>query len=141
MRGLRARLDWRTVLAVGLGVSLLASMGCATVDRNMAVAKQTVTPLTTGDAADLPAEVLAEAMLRAGFGREAILEHGPAIRNALATGGSAQVTEGPIVDALFAVHGQQLYVTSRTRGTFVQRLNPGEDRETPPEPLRPPVEP
>ena len=68
------------------------------------------------------AEVLAEAMLRAGFDREAILEHGPAIRNALATAGSAQVTEGHIVDALFAVHAQQLYVTSRTRGTFVRPL-------------------
>ena len=66
-------------------------------------------------------------MLRAGFDREAILEHGPAIRNALATGGSAQVTEGPIVDALFAVHAQQLYVTSRTRGTFVRPLASGEE--------------
>jgi hypothetical protein len=30
-----------------------------------------------------------------------------------------------MVDALFAVHGDKLYVTSRTRGTFVMPLGKG----------------
>jgi hypothetical protein len=36
--------------------------------------------------------------------------------------GGAQVRTGRIVEAMFAIHGDQLYVTSRTRGTFVQPL-------------------
>lgn len=122
-------------ITVGVGVCLLlVSMGCATVDRNVALSKQTVTPLTVGDAWVVSAADLAEAMARAGFDRQAILQHGPAIRNALAAGGGAQVRANHVVNALFAVHGDRLYVTSRTRGTFIQRLNRGEQLA----PLQPP---
>lgn len=105
------------VMAAALGLS-----GCASIDRSIPLTKQSVTPITVGEAAAVSAHDLAEAMLRAGFSREQILRDGPAVRNALATSGGAQLRSGNMVEALFAVHGERLYVTSRTRGTFVQPL-------------------
>lgn len=103
-------------------VILLLTSGCATVDSGVALSEQKVTPMATGEAADVQAEDLAVAMLRAGFSREDILKHGPVLRNALATSGSAQIRNSDSVSALFAIFGNQLYVTSRMRGTFVEQL-------------------
>jgi hypothetical protein len=100
----------------------LALSGCASIDRSIALTKQSVIPITVGEVTAVSAHDLAEAMLRAGFSREQILRDGPAVRNALATSGGAQLRSGKLVEALFAVHGDRLYVTSRTRGTFVQPL-------------------
>lgn len=112
----------RGLIAVAvIGVSLALS-GCATIDRSVALTEESVIPISVGDAVAVSAHDLAEAMLRAGFTREQILLDGPAVRNALATSGGAQVRSGKLVDALFAVHGDRLYVTSRLRGTFVQPL-------------------
>ena len=112
----------RNILAAAALAGALALSGCASVDRSIDLTQQSVTPITTGDATGISAHDLAEAMLRAGFSREEILREGPAVRNALATSGGARLREGNLVEALFAVHGDRLYVTSRTRGTFVQPL-------------------
>ena len=112
----------RSIFAVAALAGALALSGCATIDRSIALTQQSVTPITAGEATGISAHDLAEAMLRAGFSREEILREGPAVRNALATSGGAQLREGNLVEALFAVHGDRLYVTSRTRGTFVQPL-------------------
>ena len=115
-------------LASRLGVSLpcfllLATLSaCSGVDRSIDLSRQSVLPVTVGEGFPVSADDLAAAMLRAGFNREQILRDGPAIRNALGTSGGAQVRTGRIVEAMFAVHGQRLYVTSRSRGTFVQPL-------------------
>jgi hypothetical protein len=108
--------------AAALMAGALALGGCATIDRSVALTQEIVTPITVGDASAISAHDLAEAMLRAGFTRAQILRDGPAVRNALATSGGAQLRSGKLVEALFAVHGDRLYVTSRTRGTFVQPL-------------------
>ncbi len=99
--------------------------GCATTDRSIALTEDIVTPLTVGDAAQISATDLAGAMLRAGFTPEEILSEGPAVRNALATAGGAQVRQGMVVAALFAIQGDQLIVTSRQNGTFVIFLGTG----------------
>lgn len=95
---------------------------CASTDRGVALAEETVTPMTVGDSADVPAEQLASAMLRAGFSREEILRHGVHVRNALAESGGVRVRSGNMVAAMMAVHGTKLYVVSRTRGTFIVDL-------------------
>ena len=113
---------WLAIVALACA----AAAGCATVERNAPLVTQTVLPMASGEAADVSAEDLARAMVRAGFTRDQVLRHGPALRNALASAGSAQVRDGREVGALFAVHGGKLYVTSRSRGTFIQRLDDGE---------------
>lgn len=96
--------------------------GCSTMDRSVALTDDPVIEVPVGEAADVPADVLAEALLRAGLTRERILTEGPSIRNKLATTGGAQVRDDKLVSALLAVHDGKLMVTSRERGTFVLPL-------------------
>ncbi len=117
---------WRGGGPVAVLVLLLVGLsGCATIDRSIALSTEPVTAFSVGDATAISAYDLAEAMLRAGFTRDDILRYGPAVYEALATSGGARVREGQIVSALFAVHSDRLYITSRTRGTFVQPLGGG----------------
>jgi hypothetical protein len=102
-------------------VPLLLS-GCISADPNMGMVTEAVTAIPVGESTSVSAYDLAEAMLRAGFSREKVLKDGPAVRNALATSGGAQIREGKFVSALFSVHSGRLFVTSRMRGTFVQTL-------------------
>ena len=119
---MKASVNRRGFLGAAVIAATLALSGCASIDRSIALTKQSVMPITVGEVTAVSAHDLAEAMLRAGFSREQILRDGPAVRNALATSGGAQLRSGKLVEALFAVHGDRLYVTSRTRGTFVQPL-------------------
>ena len=98
--------------------------GCASVDPNFAMMNNTVVPVPSGEATAVSAYSLADAMLKAGFTRDEVLDYGTELRNALATSGGAQIRRGKIVEAIFAVHAQELYVTSRTRGTFREELFP-----------------
>jgi hypothetical protein len=105
------------------GLALLTLAACASVDnRSVRMTEETILPFTGGEAADVPAAILADAMLRAGFTREEVLRHGPKLHTVLATSGSAQVRQARVVAAIFAVHADKLYVTSRTRGTFMTPL-------------------
>jgi hypothetical protein len=93
--------------------------GCASVDQSVALDTQEVLPIAVGDTSPVDAYDLASAMLRAGFSNDDVLRYGPDVNVALATAGGAQIRQNKMVSALFAVHGDKLYVTSRTRGTFV----------------------
>lgn len=116
-----ARRVHRSGLVVAVAL-LVAMPGCASIDRSVALTDSVVIPITVGEAGAVSAHDLAVAMLRAGFTREEILSHGAAVRTALATSGGAQMRRDKIVEALFAIHADQLYVTSRTRGSFTQSL-------------------
>lgn len=107
-------------------LALVQLAACSAIDRSVGLAEAVVVPVTTGDATDVAAIDLAQAMLRAGFTKEEIVRHGPALHSALATSGSAQVRQNKVVAAVFAVHTDKLYVVSRTRGTFMQPLGQSE---------------
>lgn len=115
----------RTLAVLGAIILVAALTACASMSStaNIKMTQQQVTPITVGDAASVSAYVLAGAMLRAGFSGDEILKRGPSVRNALATSGGAQVRDGNMVLALFSVHGDLLYISSRTRGTFTMRLS------------------
>ena len=81
-----------------------------------------VLSMVNRDVAALSAHDVAVCMRQAGFSDEQILEAGPTLRNALATAGSAQLRVGKHVQAIFAVDGDHLYVSSRQRGTFIHPL-------------------
>lgn len=98
------------MIALYLRIALAAVVpltvaGCASMDRSIAIAEQVVTPVLVGQATDVSAYDLAEAMLQAGFTPDQILKDGPAIRNALATSGGAQVRYGHVAEAIFVIHG------------------------------------
>lgn len=104
-------------------VPALFLMGaCAAMEPNIRMTEEIVMPITVGQVTAVKAYDLAAAMRRAGFSDEEIIQHGPVVRNALATSGGAQIRRGKEVSAVFSVFSEKLYVTSRTRGTFVQEL-------------------
>lgn len=116
---------WKRRLSIALMIGAgMALASCESIDPNVAMTEQAVTPITAGEAADISADDLVSAMLKAGFSREQILRDGPKVRDSLATSGGAQIREGQFVSALFSIHDGKLYVTSRVRGTFVQQLRP-----------------
>lgn len=122
MRRRGGPMDCRHLCRIAVLFAGMIAAGCASTDRSLELTKERVTPITVGDAAHVPAEALAAAMLHAGLPRELILRDGPQVRNALATSGGARIRSGDTVEAMFAVHGDRLYVTSRSRGTTVQPL-------------------
>jgi hypothetical protein len=114
-----------TAQACGIGLVLFGLAGCTTMDQSVALATQPVMAIAVGDARAVSPDDLASAMVGAGFAKDDILSYGPDVEQALASSGGAQVRQNKMVDALFAVHGDKLYVTSRTRGTFVMPLGKG----------------
>ncbi len=104
--------------ALFLAVSLLASCADVNVANNVAG----VVPITGGQTAQVSADDIVIAMGRSGFTREEILEHGPAIRNALSTRGGAEVRRDGRVTAVLSVMDGALYVVSQRGGTYVHEL-------------------
>jgi hypothetical protein len=110
------------VIGAALLVSVLGACATTKFDSNIKLTSQPVTAIVVGDAADVPAMVLASAMLRAGFTEQQVLDQGPGVREALATSGGAQVRDEESILALFSVQSDLLYVSSRERGTFTMRI-------------------
>ncbi len=112
----------KLILVSGFAAALLS--GCAgAISCSVLLTDQAIMPIANGSATHVAPSDLAQAMLRAGFTRDEILQYGPGIGEALATSGAAQVRRGKVVAALFAVNDGQLIVTSLDR--FVQPLTAG----------------
>lgn len=99
------------------GIALLVA-GCA-ADSNVQRVSEPVSSVAVGSPGEVSAMTLADAMLRAGFTRDEILELGPGVRRSLAQGGGAQARRGGDIFALFSYNEGKLYVTSVGSGTFV----------------------
>lgn len=95
--------------------ALLGTVGCT---HNQAQ----VIPISNREVAALSAEDIARVMLRAGFSDKQIVELGTEMRNELARSGAAQINVGDKVEAIFAVDGDFVYVSSRLRGSFIYDL-------------------
>jgi len=94
----------------------------ACTDTNFTAVDATVVPVVVGDTAILSADTVVEAMLRAGFTQSELLEHGPALRNAISTRGGAQVRRGSTIHSVFSVDDGNLFVASKNTGTFALEL-------------------
>jgi hypothetical protein len=108
--------------AVLLAATLVLA-ACGAMDSNVARFEEPVTAVQTDATADVPAIVLARALAEAGLSADQILEYGPAVRNALARSGGAQISEGATVLALVSVLDGRLYVVSGETGTVVLPLS------------------
>jgi hypothetical protein len=106
------------------GTVLCVLAGCVGTDRSVTLAEAKVTAIPAGDSRFVPPDTLAQAMLQAGFTEDQILKNGPDVASQLARVGGAQVRYGKITAALFAIHGNTLYVSSSTHGTFTVALTP-----------------
>jgi len=95
--------------------ALLGMVGCAHTQAQVIAG-------SNHEVANLSAEDTVRIMLRAGFINEQILELGTDLRNELARSGAAQIHVGDKVEAIFAVDGDYVYVSSRLRGSFIYDL-------------------
>ncbi|RBI83661.1 hypothetical protein DRV85_15055 [Rhodosalinus halophilus] len=105
--------------ALTLALAVLAGCGDMNVTRNFSA----VVPMTGRETVRISAQELVAAMARTGFTRQEILDHGPAIRNALAVQGGAEFRRDGNVAAIFSVMDGSLYVVSQRGGTYVQELS------------------
>ena len=80
------------------------------------------------DVIALSADNVVTLMRRAGFSDQQILDLGTDLRNALATEGAAQVQVKDKVEAIFAVSGSQVHVSSYQRGSFIFHAETSEIR-------------
>jgi hypothetical protein len=71
------------------------------------------------DVTALDADDVVRIMRQAAFSDQQIIDLGTDLRNALAAGGAAQIRVGKMVEAIFAVDGPYLGVSSRRRGSFI----------------------
>ena len=103
-----------------LSVFLLClGVAACSADSSMRRVSEPVTSISVGEPGEVSAASLAQAMVRAGFTRDEILELGPGIRRSLATNGGAQARRDGRVLALFSYMQGRLYVTGANTGTFV----------------------
>jgi len=82
-----------------------------------------VLSLSSRDIAPLEADDIVVTMRRCGFPDPEILALGPDVRNTLASSGAAMIRIGDKVEALFAVDGNFLHVSTRRRGSFIYDLS------------------
>jgi hypothetical protein len=108
--------------ALALLLILLSAGGCSR--GRMEHSAPLVTSLPTADVVGLDADNTVRLMRRAGFTDGEILQIGPHLRNALAQQGGARVRVGDKIEAIFAVDGTRLHVTSRRTGSFIHELPP-----------------
>jgi len=64
-------------------------------------------------------------MRRAGFSDMQILQFGTEVRNALSQSGAAQIKVRRKVEAVFAIKGDSVYITTRLRGNFIYNVKTG----------------
>ena len=84
-----------------------------------------VVPLSNQNIADLSAKDIIQVMRRAGFSNEQILELGTDLHDGLSQSGAAQLKVGDKVEAVFAVHRDCVYISTRLRGNFIYNIKGG----------------
>jgi len=91
---------------------LLCFAGCKSVKLN-------ISPVGNPDVADLTAEDIVLILIRAGFTEDQVMVLGTALHNQLSTSGAVEINGENKVEAIIAVSGDCIYVSSRMRGHFI----------------------
>lgn len=93
-----------------------------------------IVPQSNQEVADLNSDDIVRIMRRVGFIDELILELGGDMHRALLHSGAARVLDGKAVEAILRINGRYVYITSRTRGTFIYDPGTGQFGGTAPSP-------
>lgn len=101
-----------TLLALGLG-------GC-TGNRGLEIF-----PLNNQNVLTLSSDDIVRVMRRAGFSDNQILQYGENLYIALAQYGAAQIKINKKLEAVFAINGDAVYISTRLRGNFIYNTKTG----------------
>ena len=84
-----------------------------------------VLPLGNRGVLTLASDDVVEVMRAAGFSDMQIYEHGTALRDGLARSGAVQIKVDGTVEAVFAINGDSVYISTLGRGHFVYNPQTG----------------
>jgi hypothetical protein len=84
-----------------------------------------VVPLRYEDVLTLSSDDIVQVMRQAGFSNNQILEHGEDLHSALAHSGAAQIKMRRNLEAIFAINGDAVYISTRLRGNFIYNVKTG----------------
>ena len=84
-----------------------------------------IVPISNQDVLTLSSDDIVRVMRRAGFSDNQILEYGTDLHSALAHSGAAQIKVKKNLEAVFAINGDAVYISTRLRGNFIYNVKTG----------------
>ncbi len=84
-----------------------------------------ILPLRNQDVLTLSSDDIVRVMRQAGFSDNHILEHGTDLYIALSREGAAQIKVRKNLEAIFAINGDAVYISTRMRGNFIYNVKTG----------------
>ncbi len=108
------------IILLMLSLLSLGVIGCSQSGRGIQVI-----PISNQYVLNLTADDVVEVMRRAGFSDMQIWEHGTALREGLARSGAVQVRIDGRAEAIFAINGSDVFISTATRGYFIYNVNSG----------------
>jgi len=110
---------YHAITAISLLILALAVVGCTNF-RGIQVI-----PLGSRGVLDLGADDVVEIMRASGFSDTQIVEYGTQVHDGLAQSGAVQIKIGRKVEAIFAVNGDDIYISTHLRGYFIYNIKTG----------------
>jgi len=84
-----------------------------------------ILPLRSKDVLTLSSDDIVRVMRQAGFSDGQILEYGTALHDALSREGAAQIRINKRLEAVFAINGDAVYISTRLRGNLIYNVKTG----------------
>jgi hypothetical protein len=84
-----------------------------------------VVPVSANNVLILSADDIIQIMQRSGFTDDQIVDLGPEVQRNLATYGGAQITIRGRMEVIFAIDGNDIFISTLTRGSFVYNIKTG----------------
>jgi len=116
----KTRISGSGVFIVSLLLSLLAFGVVSCAQRGFEVI-----PLNHQEVLTLSSDDIVRVMRRAGFSDNQILEYGTDLHDALSRSGAAQIKIDKRLQAVFAINGDSVYISTRLRGNFIYNVKTG----------------
>ena len=108
------------VIVVSLLLALLAFGVVSCAHRGLEIV-----PLNNRNVLSLTSDDIVTVMRRAGFSDYQILEYGTDLHDALAQSGAAQIRVHRQLEAVFAINGDAVYISTRARGNSIYNVKTG----------------
>ena len=84
-----------------------------------------VIPVSNRQVLALNADDVVQIMRRVGFSDNQIMQYGTDLRNGLAKSGAVEIRINKKVEAVFAINGDSVYISTRLRGNFIYNARTG----------------
>ena len=116
----KTRISGSGVIIVSLLLALLAFGVVSCAQRGFEVI-----PLSYQEVLTLSSDDIVRVMRRAGFSDNQILEYGTELHDALSRSGAAQIKMSKKLQAVFAINGDSVYISTLLRGNFIYNVKTG----------------